>query len=152
VSLLAVALAGAAVWAFAALPGDPAPAVPPQPAAVPDPAAADRGPALLFTEQVLKPGEQFSDTLRLVRVTFQDGKPADREEIYVGQLREIGYHDQCHVIENRYVAFKSATVVDTVEKKVLHRFDHGEVLAVEGDRVYFTSWELGSRPDVYRFD
>src|SRR5262249_19543877 len=82
-AVLTGGFAGAAVWAFAAPTTDSTPAPQPQPAAVPQP-AAERGPTLLFTEMVLKPGEDSSHTLRLVRLEFKDGKPAKREEVYVG--------------------------------------------------------------------
>jgi RNA polymerase sigma factor (sigma-70 family) len=152
-SVLTVIVAGAAVWAFAAPPADPAPTPPPQPAAVPipEPAVADRGPALLFTEMVLKPGENSSHTLRLVRAEFQDGKLASREEVYVGEASEFGYLAKYRVIDNRYVVLESSTVIDTVEKKVLHRFD-GRVLRVEGKRVYFYTTRDGDDAGVFCFD
>jgi hypothetical protein len=97
-----------------------------------DEAATTADASLVFTELVLKPGEDGSRTLSLVRANFRDGKLTDREDLYTGDASEFGFQSQYHLIDGRYVVFKMATVFDLAAKKVVHSFDGGMVLAVEG--------------------
>jgi RNA polymerase sigma factor (sigma-70 family) len=146
---LAVALAGVAVWAFAAPPADP----PTQPTAAPVPPAAEvPGPALLFVELVLKPGETGSRTLRLVRVPFRGGKPAGREDVFTADASEVGFQANHRVVADRHVVLKTATVIDVTDRKVLHTFDGGQVLRVEGEKVYFYSNKVTGEQGVFCFD
>src|SRR5581483_7100643 len=110
---LTAALA-AVVWASA----DPKPAPSPRPAPAPVPLPAARGPTLLFAELVIKPGEDGSRTLRLVRVPFRDGKPAGRDEVHTADASDFGFQATYHVIADRYVVLQSATVIDLADKAV----------------------------------
>jgi RNA polymerase sigma factor (sigma-70 family) len=146
---LGVVLVAAVVWAIDR-PTPPREAT--IPIAAPVPRQADAGPTLLFTELVLKPGENSSHTLRLVKATFRDGKFADREGLYTADASEFGYQSRYRVVGGRYVVLQSATVVDVAEKKVVHSFDRGQVITVEGPLVYFYNIKDGGEQGVFRYD
>jgi len=115
------------------------------------PEAPDR--ALVFTEMVLKPGENGSRTLRLVRANFHDGKLTQREDLLTGDASQFGYQRQNYLIDNRYVVLTaSATVFDLTERKVVNALDGGYLLTVEGPRVYFCSIAQGGERGVFCFD
>jgi hypothetical protein len=149
---LVATLAAVAAGAFEGRP--PPPAEPPRPAAtptpVPRPGAAD--PALLFTELILKPGENGSRTLRLTRAAFHDGKLTGRDGLHTGDASEFGFGARYRVIDGRYVVLQSATVFDLAERKVRHSFAGGQVLAVEGTAVYFSSIRGDGPNAVFRYD
>src|SRR6185436_1855957 len=94
---------------------------------------------LLFTEMVLKPGETGSRTLRLVRANFRDGNLVDRDNLYTGDASEFGYQAEYRLTDHRFVVFRSATVFDLVDKKIVNSMDGGQVLTVDGPLVYFIS-------------
>ena len=146
---LGVVLVAAVVWAIDR-------PTPPRettiPIAAPVPRQADAGPTLLFTELVLKPGENSSHTLRLVRATFRDGKLTDREGLYTADASEFGYQSRYHLIGGRYVVLQSATVVDAAEKKVVHSFDRGQVITTDGPLVYFHNIKDGGEQGVFQYD
>src|SRR5262249_50812676 len=148
VTVLGVVLAAATVWALNN--PDPPPGEPARPAVAPAPRPRESVAPLLFTELVLKPGETGSRTLRLVRATFRDGKLTDREEINTADASEFGFQSRYHVIGGRYVVLQSATVLDLTTKKVVHSFDRGQVITVEGPLVYFYSIKDGGEPGVFR--
>jgi hypothetical protein len=56
------------------------------------------------------------------------------------------------LIDDKYVVFKSATVFDLVAKKVVHFFDGGQVLTVEGPLVYFFSNKSSGEQGVFCFN
>jgi RNA polymerase sigma factor (sigma-70 family) len=146
---LGVALVATAVWAFHS---PTPPRETPISIAAPIPRQAEAAPALLFTELVLKPGETSSHTLRLVRATFRDGKLTEQEGLLTGDASEFGYQSKYRVFGGRYVVLTSATVVDAAEKKVVHSFDRGQVVAVDGPLVYFYNTKDGGEPGVFRYD
>jgi hypothetical protein len=117
---------------------------------VPQPREAD--PALLFTELVLNPGETGSRTLRLVKATFRDGRLDSREELHLGDASEFGFQARYHVIGGRHVVLQTATVIDALEKRVLHTFHGGHVTAVEGTKVYFYNSRADGEEGVFCFD
>jgi RNA polymerase sigma factor (sigma-70 family) len=143
-----VALGAAGAWALGKRPAPP----PARPAAAVPVSVADHGPWLLFTQMVLKPGENSSRTLRLVRQRFRDGRPADREELYTGDASEFGYQGRYRVVGGRYVVFESATVFDLAAKEAAHTFGGGRVLAVEGGKVYFYANKEVGEQGVFCYD
>jgi RNA polymerase sigma factor (sigma-70 family) len=153
---LTAIFASVAVWAFGGSSDRPRPTVPlQQPVTAPVPAAKPKekeGPGLLFTEMVLKPGETGSHTLRLVLVRFQHGKLAERQELYTGDASEFGYQAKYRIISGRYVVFESATVIDCIEKKVVHQSPGERLLRVEGTKVYSYMGRDGAEQGVYSFD
>ena len=114
------------------------------------PEATDAG--LLFTEMVVKAGETGSHTLRLVRANFRGGNLVDRDELYTGDATEFGYQAEYRLIDNRYVVFRSATVFDLLDKKVVNSLDGGLVLAVDGPLVYFISIKAGGPEGVFCYN
>jgi RNA polymerase sigma factor (sigma-70 family) len=153
---LTTVFATAAVWAFGGAADKPIPTVTvtqPITAPVPAPAPKDKvAPGLLFTEILLKPGENGSRTLQLVLLRLRDGKPAERQELYIGDASEFGYQSRYRIISGRYVVLTSATVIDCVEKKVVDQFNGGRVLRVDGTKVYSYTGLDGSAQGVYCFD
>jgi RNA polymerase sigma factor (sigma-70 family) len=153
VAAATVTLAGAAAWALASPPKrtPTSPITHPSPDPLPS-STAERGPALLFTEMVLKPGETGSRRLRLVRLEFKDGKPGQRVELHEGDASEFGFQSKYRLIDDRYVVFESATVVDAVENKVLRVFDGCRVLRVEGKCVFHYCTQEGADSGIYCYD
>jgi RNA polymerase sigma factor (sigma-70 family) len=149
---LTITLAAAAVWAFGGAPPNDPPPGPTRFIAAPIPRERNADPGLLFTELVLKPGEDSSRTLRLVRATFRDGKLVGRDDLYMGDASEFGYQARYRVIGNRYVILESATVVDIAERKAVYSFKGGRVLTVEGTQVYFYNGSVDGPPGVFRYD
>jgi hypothetical protein len=107
---------------------------------------------LLFTEMVVKPGETSSRTLRLVRANFRDGNLIDRVELYTGDASEFGYQAEYRLVDNRYVVFRSATVFDLTDKKIVNSLDGGQVLTVEGPLVYFFSNKSSGAQGVFCYN
>lgn len=152
-----LAMAGVAALLFTTPPekpaGPPLAVGAPVPRFAPaDPAPANSAPALLFTELVLKPGEDSSRTVALVKVRFKDGKPVERETLYTSDASEFGFQGRYRLVANRYVVLESATVIDSTNAKQLHRFPSGTVTRVEGTRVYFYDGRDDGERGVFCFD
>ena len=97
-------------------------------------------------------GENGSSTIRLSRATFRNGKLVAEDALLTGDASEFGYQAGHRVIGNRYVVCQSATVYDLAAKKVVHAFEGGRVLAVEGSQVYFVNNKVVGEQGVFRYD